>query len=728
MMRFLKRTRCLGALCLAWVLVLTLPASAADFDGLSDPKPLKIRGDSVEYFFEENRAEGKGNVQIDYEGCSLTADFVKANLQTKEAWAEGNVVVTREGEKHQGDSVYVNFETGVVEVEGMRAAMVPYYRVSSEEVKRRADETVEFRKASLTTCDEDQVCADGRPYYSLDADEVEYREGDKLTLKNAVLRIGALPVLFLPIVVIPIKHIQRFPVQVELGRNSEWGAFILSKLRYYINDDHDGNFLVDYRENQGIAGGAEHFYRNDLLGQGALRGYFADDQCGEDSEDCSRSGSYAPPEESRYRVQARHIGEPIPGIGVNFELNKMSDEYVIQDFFFREEFERIAFPDNYFYAVNAREDYTLSALARYRLDDFLGVVERLPEVNFDLHTRPVGDTPFYVSHKTQGASLNRTMPGLGRHRSHEAAGRVDTQSRLSYVWKTGPWTVTPYAGTRQTYYSRDKAGDSRDFVRSNIEAGVDASTKYFKVYDFSYDALGITFERLRHVFTPNVSYSFQSKPTVTREMLYEFDDRDTLDRESRVTLDFENKLQIKFRPEDDPDGELSQRPLLRSIVAVDLDIPQGNRSKFESIRTETDFNPTPWLRISTDTDYFFETDEFETVNVDVTADRHPLKIGFGQRYQSSQSNQSTIQVEWQMHPEWKAGVYERYDFERDDQSDGGKNNEFEFVLEKSNFYCWTIRFMYNRSHRENSFFVSFTPSAFQDSSFRRQRQYYHGKY
>ena len=52
------------------------------------------------------------------------------------------------------------------------------------------------------------------------------------------------------------------------------------------------------------------------------------------------------------------------------------------------------------------------------------------------------------------------------------------------------------------------------------------------------------------------------------------------------------------------------------------------------------------------------------------------------------------------------------------------NNEFELELERANFFCWTVRLVYNRTHGENGFFITFSPSAFPETSFLRSQRYY----
>src|SRR3989338_10029243 len=92
----------------AWrVLGLSLalfPVSPVFADGpdsvLSDDRPVQVHGDSVEYFHEEERVVGTGNVSIDYEDVRLAADKITVHMGTKVAVAEGHVVLT------QGETVY----------------------------------------------------------------------------------------------------------------------------------------------------------------------------------------------------------------------------------------------------------------------------------------------------------------------------------------------------------------------------------------------------------------------------------------------------------------------------------------------------------------------------------------------------------------------------------------------------------------------------------------------
>ncbi|MFH1339221.1 MAG: putative LPS assembly protein LptD, partial [Candidatus Omnitrophota bacterium] len=104
--------------------------------------------------------------------------------------------------------------------------------------------------------------------------------------------------------------------------------------------------------------------------------------------------------------------------------------------------------------------------------------------------------------------------------------------------------VSPYLGLRETGYSRDKDG-SPIAPRTTFYTGADMSTRFFRVFNVVSDFLGMNINRLRHVITPRVQYSYVHEPTVSPSKLQTFDDIDSINGDNRFTLELENKLQTK---------------------------------------------------------------------------------------------------------------------------------------------------------------------------------------
>ncbi len=705
-----KRMSKVVCLVLMFAFLVVSPSFAIDMNA---DTPVKITGDSVEYFYKEKRAVGQGNIRIEHEGSTLMADEVEVNLSTKEATARGKVTLLQDGAVYEGEYVHVNLETKSADISQVKAAMAPNYWAKGETVHKEKDDYYSIKNGYVTTCDGTDCDSDWVPPYRIQSSEVLYYPDDKVVIRNAVFLIKNVPFFYIPVMVIPIVEIDRFPLEVQAGRKSEWGAYALTRYRYMFDKNSKGNVMFDVRENQGLAGGVEHFYRTEDFGEGAVRYYYADDKCGAEDISCSRSDSHISDESSRYRAQFRHRWKMSPNTAVNAQINKLSDEFILQDFFLHDEYERIAFPDNYVSVVHAQDDFTLSALTRFRLDDFVGVVERSPELRFDTHTQSLHGTPIYYRHEIQASKLNQL--NKDEEKLHSEANRVDFLHTFSYVWNSGAWTVTPYVGSRETYYSRNKSGDDRDFFRYNLESGVDISAKYFKTYDANFKGLGMDIAKLRHIVTPNIGYHYQSKPSHVKESLYEFDAVDGLDHENFVRLELENKIKTRSDYEIRK-NKSSSRTLLRSIVYADLTTPSMDPRKLERVGVDIELSPWDPFQLEFNTEYDFEADEFPYANADAVYRFHPFKISVGQRYLNGESSQMTAELEWEINKDLRARIYERFEFA------DAETDEFECMLEIRNLFCWTTRLTYNYNDG-GSFYVSFSPSAFPETSFQPNRYY-----
>ena len=671
-----------------FLILLTLLAAAPAFAD-AEKKPIQVQGDSVEYFHERQTVVGTGNVVIDYEGTRLAADKVTVHMTTKEATAEGNVILTQKGSVFKGDRGVYNFGTRTGDVERLRAEVEPHYYARAKRIEKISDEHYRCRDGWITTCKGDH------PFYRIQATHIDIYPEQKVVIRNAVLYVRQVPVMYVPYYVQYFFDFERLPVQLIPGKNSEWGAFLLSKWRYNLIEQpavkSRGNVLVDYRTERGLAYGAENFYRTDALGRGAARFYFISDE--------------KPPEEAsqeRHRAQWRHQMRLAPDTTLSAEINDLSDATVIKDFFFREEYERDVLPDNYLSIITAKPEYTLSVLQRSRLDEFFTVVERNPEVRFDTYNRPFLDTPFYARHEFQGTNLNKEFADSGVEFD---ASRFDSNHTLSYAGRVGDISVVPHAGTRHTYYSRDSGGE-RDSVRTVYDAGVDFSTRFFNVYDVSVHRWGLDWNRLRHIFAPTVSYNWRPSPTVDRGSLQQFDALDAIDKQHFIRFNFENRVQTK------EGKDLATRQIARVIPFFDLDY---DTHRLDNIGYDAEFQPWPWLGIESDMIYDSVDQRVETANADLWFSRGAVSFAIGQRYLRDESMQTTTELRWRVNDEWEVRLYDRYEFET------SENKEYELTVSKA-FDCVIVDFTYN--HRDgDTFFVALRLAAFPDVPFGLSQTY-----
>lgn len=674
----------------------SLIASPA-FAEVSAATPIQIQGGTVEYFHEQKKAVGTGGVVIDYQGVRLEADQVTVWTETQKAVAEGHVKLTHQGSVYTGEYVEYDFTAKTGDVSKLNAVVgtgPTRYYAQFDRIQKVSEDQYRASDGCLTTC------AGDNPFYQLKAKEISVFPKEKVVLKNAVMYIKGVPVLFVPYYEQYFVDFARLPVQLVPGKRREWGAFLLSKWRYTLanreTEKSHGNILVDYREKRGWAAGAENFYRSERFGRGAVKYYYAKD------DDAPQ-----PVNDDRYRAQWRHQAKLGEATTLTAEINKLSDEKMTRDFFYREEYQRDAVPDNYVSLITAKPEYTLSILERHRVDDFVGVVNRDPEIRFDTHNRSLFEgQPFYLRAEYQYSNLTQEFAGLDEGLQ---AQRFDTNHTLSYAGRVGALSVTPRVGTRQTFYSRGFE-DDRDLTRGTFDPGVDFSMRFFKTYNATVKTLGLDWNGLRHIFSPTVSYNYRPNPTVSRTLLQQFDAIDALDKRNFFRFNFENKIQTKYTTDS---GALTMRQLARIIPFTDVDLHTG---RLENVGLDVEVAPYPWMGFEGDLRYNARTRDVETANGDIFFEKGAWRVALGQRYVQDSSNQTTLDLRFRPSDDWELRVYERFEFEDDN------SQEFQLGVSKA-LECVVLDVVYNRREGEDSFYFMLRLRDFPEVSYDLEQAY-----
>ena len=690
MMRTFRVPFFLFVICMSVVSPAVYAADAAPPEG----GPVQIRGDKVEYFNEEGKAVGTGHVVIDYEGAKLEADKITVFTETQKALAEGHVTLTQEGSVYTGETAEYDFKSKKGNVQKLSAEIEKTYYGRASRVERVDAEHFRLSDGSFTTC----CCSQEEPFYKVQAQTIDYFPGNKVAMRNALMYIKGVPILFIPYFEQSFIDFDRFPVYLAPGVRDEWGPFLLSKWRWSLVDRPDakfkGNVLADYRAKRGAGGGAEGFYSGDKVGRGVVRGYYTRDE-----------NAPEPVNDDRSRLQWRHQSKLSSDTTLTAEFTKLSDPYVTKDFFYHEEYEKDIAPDNYISIIKATPNYTLSLLERPRVNDFFNSVERNPEIRFDTHNQQLFETPLYFRSEEQFSNLKRTP---AESDNEVDVARFDTNQTLTYAGHVGDLSVVPHVGTRQTYYTR-AAGDDRDLMRGVLDAGVDLSVHFYKTYEVYTRALGLDINQMRHIFTPTFSYNYRHNPTVSRTLLEQFDALDAIDKDNFIRLNFENKFQTK---EHAVDGTLVTRDFARIIPFLDVDEHTG---RLENVGIDAELRPYSWLGIESDATYDANTRDFDTANFDVYWERGRWRVGIGQRYVQNQSSQTTAEIRLKWSDEWEFRVYDRFEFQE------GASEEFEFTASKT-FDCVITDFTYNRRDGD-TFFVTLRLKAFPTVPFTLSQSY-----
>jgi len=669
--------------CQLSVVSLMLLLCACSAQAAPAKEPIVVNGDKVEYFHEQKRVVGSGNISIEYKGVTLSCDRVTVYLDTREAIAEGAVKVKqKDGAYFTGEKINYNFDTQKGSVLKGYVSAKPFYGRAAK-VEKSAEKQFNMDSGYITTCELE------KPHYRIQAQQVKIYLDDKVVATNIVFFVWNVPVLYLPYYVQPLRE-TKTNVTVIPGQDKDWGYYALTSYRYHLSDKQRGDILLDYRTKKGLAEGINHYYEIDAIGAGSLKFYYTHEN---DNLAAEKTGEV----KNRYRYQYRHrwdMGGDTDTTAI-LEFNKLSDKDVIKDYFYKE-FEELQDPNDYNYVsvITTKPEYTTQLLLRKRFDRFFTIIERLPEYSIDIKNyRITKALPIYHKASANGVYLNKTFEKATPSQKDLSTIRFDTNNQLSYAAKLFRFLyVTPYAGTEQTYYSRNRWGDT-NLIRGVFNTGVDISTKFYKVYNVETDLLGLDIHRLRHIITPTASYYYTHQPTISPDNLNQFDVMDTVDSKNGVRLALENKLQTKRLQ-----GETFQSvDLATFIVSTDYaftlkkDNVSFKNQKFKSVDFQLELIPYPWLytlaKMSVNTKKYL----VENASIDVVGhggDRWFL--GAGYRYEDVEtgfSNLVTADITYKINEKWKIRAYERLDINK------GSFAEQEYTVYRD-LHCWIAELTY----------------------------------
>jgi LPS-assembly protein len=659
-------------LILVLVFGIGLPLQAAVFDSpLPDSQvetPIVVNGDSVDYQAEEKLITAEGNVKVSYKDVIAFADKAEVNIDTSVAYLVGNVRIEHEGGILYGENIVYDFEKKTAEIKEIFFEDEPFY-VSAEKAQRVSGERYELDQACFTTCgplDQPRKFFD----YKIKAKTVELYPGDKIVAKNVFFQVGDVPVLYLPYYMQPAKD--KLPrVTIIPGSDSDLGFFVLSAWRYYFDESFRGRLHVDYYNKKGLGYGITHKYDTQSLGEGIAKLYYISDRDGLsfDNSDPVEVGS------DRYKVQLRHNWQMRPSLKTKLELHKFSDNYFMKDYFNRE-YERDKQPDSYLLTTYSMPYSSLSLLAQKRVNRFYDQTEYLPSLQLDIFRNKIGNTNFYfdATYSLANLTYKRSSPSS----EDDDTVRFDAYNQLTYQKRFGWLNISPYAGLRRTYYSKDEAG-REDILRGIFYSGIDLSTKFYKTFPYPLNFFGIKADKTRHIVTPTLEYSYIRSPTVHKDKLMQFDSIDEIERESKMTFTLVNKFQAK--------REDWTWDLLRIAPALSYLFNEEEKGSHLSLfENDIEFRPAKNLYLTQNYKYDLDKEETQESTSDIIWKSFALELSLGHRYvKTSDASEITSSFSYRFAPKWKFTNRLRYD-EKDN-----KFSEQEYFFQRE-LNCWYVDF------------------------------------
>lgn len=668
------------------------------FEMESEEVPVIVNGDKVEYFAELEKVSAEGNVVIEYGKTTLTCDKIVVFTKTKDGFAEGNVELRDEKGLIRGKSLTYNFETQEGKITGADLKMAPYFCLAPKAEKFPSKFVL--YNAEITTCNLDQ------PHYHMYCRKVDIYPKDKIHAQGVKFVVGSVPVLYLPFFTQRIDD-PRHGFSFQPGSSKEWGSYLLTAYRYYLNEEVRGILRVDYRANKGFAYGFDMEKFAGDFGNAHLEYYFI-------KESLHGRGETEPiyKKPKRYKLEYRHKWDIDNTTQFITEIHDFSDKNLLRNYFYRQ-FEIDPAPRSYTLFSHNYPNATASILLQKRFNHFFSETEKIPEVKLDTRKFQLMDSPLYYQNDSSITGFTTRAEFTD---ADEDTVRVDTFNELSYPFKAAIFNLEPSVGIRNSYYSKDKNG-SEQLLRNIFYSGCSISTKFYRTFeDVHLNAYGIEIDKLRHIITPSLSHQFINEPTLPAERLTAFDSIDSIVKTNQTVVSLENKLQTK-RAEGAAD-------LLRFIVSSPYDYKlEGHGGRFGDITLDLELLPNSWLKFNSDAHFDFRRKSFRDGNFDLTfplADNNG-SISAGYRYTATGEDDNkllTFAFERFVNPKWKLRTYHRVELTK-----GTVFEEQEYALVRD-LHCWEVEFVVNAKQKQGTtFFVAFRCKAFPDLGFDFSKQH-----
>ncbi len=712
---------------IAFFLLSTLLPGVAQLGGFDILTELQERGlklettDDGSLHFDEALGVIRytGGFKAEHDGMMLYADGFEAQSSTQDLFLNGNVRVYKGELVFKGDRAIYNFAEGKLTANELRTAQDPLLFSATEfrtdiDTEARYPNLLEADSGFLTTHDSET------PNYHLEAKKITLYPPpeNRVELHDVKVVVGNRTIFWFPYLAQSLD--EELGWYFRPGFHSNWGAYLQSEYGVLWEDHTLVKYQLDLRTRRGLAGGIElHSQRhkeNENLGH--LKVYYANDLNPTLSRTDRRRREI---NEDRYRFSLQHrVYVPGPeesSLYVDIDVNRLSDEFVYEDFF-PDEFKIDPNPENLINIVKTHPRGTFSALARMNVNNFFRSDERLPELALDITRQPLFGTNLFYEGETSVGIYREPLSRLERDFIRGEGGdfedffgvprsavnpeelrtvlddledqvdgysfkRFDTYHQLTYpIAVTDGASLVPRVGLRHnSYFDIDSGDPDIDSTESRtlFHAGLEGSLKFSREYPhIKSQRWGLN--EMRHVVQPYFNYSFISGNDLSGDVpridrfspstrlrpidLSKFTAIDDINPWNILRLGVRNVFQTKR------DGATHNWLQINTYFDTFFEDPEFNRD-YSNLFNEILWHPVPWLKLELDSQFpvFSQEQDFVEVNSRVRyMPNNRTEFSIGHRYLNSHpffgdSNLLKLRFYTRLSENWGFGTYHRYEMD-----------------------------------------------------------------
>lgn len=601
---------------------------------------VNVLADHIEQVGPDGLTIATGNVEITRGSSRLTADRVEINRETGDAVAQGKAIFYDGQDRLVGDRIDYNLKTGTGVVYNGSAFSSPYYRLSGERMERVGEGLYNVRRGVFTTCEGDP------PLWSFRLGRATADLDDYVVGRDVSFWVQKLPLVpWMPFFAAPIRRERQSGFLLPtLGQSSEKGFFARVPFYWAISDSQDATFALDPYSKRGVGLDAEYRYILSENNRGMVQG-FGIRETEKDNDD-------------RGQFTLKHDWQFTPRWSFKADVNMVSDDKFFREYGDRLDERSLQRAQSSVSTTWRGESWNLVANTFWYQDltqERPVELQRLPEIKLQGVRQPVPGVPGLL-YETESSFTNfvRIVGSDGQ--------RIDLHPRVFLPLSVGGlFTLTPFAGGRETYYDKKVVGsrltrnggvsvevtEDTSRIRGLGEVGADVETRVTRVFDVG-GALGIS--RLQHLIEPRVNYTFLDG--ANKDKLPQWDPGgglvnplaaplaelgiDRIGRISRLTYSLTNRLNAKTVA---GEGQAPvQWELIRFALGQTYDflpddfVPDQKGERFGDVTGDLVVQPNQYFRFRGDARYDVHGLGLRSVNTDISATLWDITATAGTRF------------------------------------------------------------------------------------------------
>ena len=407
-----------------------------------------IYADSVEFFEDQERAIATGNVVVTQGANRIAADRADFNTRTQLGtfYNATGIATLRQGRPQAPPA-------GGIAVPQMTSADNDVYYFG-ETVEKIGLKKYKITNGGFSTC------VQPTPRWDLSADTIILNIDHYTLLRNMLLNVKGVPMLYLPVLYYPTKEEERATgiLIPTYGVSTVRGQSIHNAFFWAIDRSQDATFLYDWFSKTGTGTGGEYRYNRGRGSDGQMTAYMLDQheatytldtgevssQPAERSYTVRGSASQAISPRFRARGQVDYFSSIVTNQTFNTDVNDASRN-------------RRSYNANVFGTFNGMSlNGTFDRTEWFNTSTSSAIVGSSPRVVLTRSERPLfASSPVYFGASGEFAHLDRQTKSSGTLIDDRTLGRFDVTPQIRYPFKRWPFlTVNSTLAWRETFYTR----------------------------------------------------------------------------------------------------------------------------------------------------------------------------------------------------------------------------------------------------------------------------------